>query len=298
MREHEVRAHLLRKAFTDIRAALAEHDIVAPSVDVLETRLLEHLGVSREEYERAVAWTPSKDYERHLLEASRPSLPSSREDELAALKLVIEFIAEQYAASGLKVPFDLKRAIAPACPAKRHKKRTALTALYLSLALGVLVVVISGTTVTWHRAQETACPQIPVPPDTVRGKATASEVNRAGVSTTGPSPHVQPAANRAGVSCGERIGVRPDSSEKKQKGEGMNTHQPATHRPRVRRRSQSTPVGHAVGSAVSPARDEGEEGGLRDERRAVNGIKASKRPRAGPLVPLGRDGKFPAWDLL
>jgi hypothetical protein len=265
---------------------------------VLETRRLEHLGVSREEYERAVAWTPSKDYERHLLEASRPSLPSSREDELAALKLVIEFIAEQYAASGLKMPFDLKRAIAPACPAKRHKKRTALTALYLSHALGVLVVVISGTTVTWHRAQETACPKIPVPPDTIRGKATASEVNRAGVSTTGPSPHVQPAANRAGVSCGERIGVRPDSSEKKQKGEGMK-HASTGYPPSsgataftVDARRSRRRLGGVPGSRRR------RRGGLRDERRAVNGIKASKRPRAGPLVPLGRDGKFPAWDLL
>jgi Collagen triple helix repeat (20 copies) len=53
----------------------------------------------------------------------------------------------------------------------------------------------------------------------------------------------------------------------------------------------STPLGHAVASAV-PAF--AKKSGYATNAGALNGIKASRRPRAGQLVPLGRDGKFPA----
>ncbi len=56
----------------------------------------------------------------------------------------------------------------------------------------------------------------------------------------------------------------------------------------------STPVGHAVGSAVSPLATHAKTADYATNAGAVNGVKASKRPRAGQLVPLGKDGKFPA----
>jgi Collagen triple helix repeat (20 copies) len=53
----------------------------------------------------------------------------------------------------------------------------------------------------------------------------------------------------------------------------------------------STPVGHALSSAVSaPAK----RAAYAANAGAVNGIKASKLPRPGRLLPLGKDGKFPA----
>jgi hypothetical protein len=55
----------------------------------------------------------------------------------------------------------------------------------------------------------------------------------------------------------------------------------------------STPVGHAVGSAV-PFATHAKTADRASNAGAVNGIKASKSPRAGWLVPLGKDGKFPA----
>jgi Collagen triple helix repeat (20 copies) len=55
----------------------------------------------------------------------------------------------------------------------------------------------------------------------------------------------------------------------------------------------STPVGHAVGSAV-PFATHAKTADRASNAGAVNGIKASKTPRAGWLVPLGKDGKFPA----
>jgi Collagen triple helix repeat (20 copies) len=52
----------------------------------------------------------------------------------------------------------------------------------------------------------------------------------------------------------------------------------------------STPVGHALSSAVSSAK----RAAYAKNAGAVNGIKASKQPKPGRLVPLGPDGKFPA----
>jgi len=56
----------------------------------------------------------------------------------------------------------------------------------------------------------------------------------------------------------------------------------------------STPVGHAVGSAVSPLAKHAKKADYATNAGAVNGVKASKRPLPGQLVPLGKDGKFPA----
>jgi Collagen triple helix repeat (20 copies) len=56
----------------------------------------------------------------------------------------------------------------------------------------------------------------------------------------------------------------------------------------------STGVGHAVGSAVSPFAAHAKKADYATNAGAVNGIKASKAPHAGQLVPLGKDGKFPA----
>jgi len=55
----------------------------------------------------------------------------------------------------------------------------------------------------------------------------------------------------------------------------------------------STPVGHAVGS-VSPFAAHAKKADYATNAGAVNGIKASRQPRAGSLLPLGKDGKFPA----
>ncbi len=56
----------------------------------------------------------------------------------------------------------------------------------------------------------------------------------------------------------------------------------------------STPVGHAVGSAVTPFAKHAKRADYATNAGAVNGIRASKLPRAGQLLPLGKDGKFPA----
>ena len=56
----------------------------------------------------------------------------------------------------------------------------------------------------------------------------------------------------------------------------------------------STSVGHAVDSAVSPFATHSKTADYARNAGAVSGIKASKRPRAGRLVPLGKNGKFPA----
>ena len=53
----------------------------------------------------------------------------------------------------------------------------------------------------------------------------------------------------------------------------------------------STPVGHAVGSTISPF---AKRAGFAVNAGSVNGIKASRRPEPGKLLPLGKDGKFPA----
>ena len=56
----------------------------------------------------------------------------------------------------------------------------------------------------------------------------------------------------------------------------------------------STPVGHAVSSTVPPFATHAKTADRAANAGAVNGIKASKLPRAGQLLPLGKDGKFPA----
>ena len=56
----------------------------------------------------------------------------------------------------------------------------------------------------------------------------------------------------------------------------------------------STPLGQAVVSAVPPFAKHAKTAGYAKNAGAVNGLKASKRPRAGWLVALGKDGKFPA----
>lgn len=56
----------------------------------------------------------------------------------------------------------------------------------------------------------------------------------------------------------------------------------------------STPVGHAVSSAVSPFATHAKRADYATNAGAINGIKASKQPRPGLLLPLGKDGKFPA----
>src|SRR5262249_20531583 len=56
----------------------------------------------------------------------------------------------------------------------------------------------------------------------------------------------------------------------------------------------STPVGHAVTTAVSPFATHAKKADFATNAGAVNGIKASKTPRAGFLVPLGKNGMFPA----
>jgi hypothetical protein len=56
----------------------------------------------------------------------------------------------------------------------------------------------------------------------------------------------------------------------------------------------STPVGHAVGSTVTPFATHTKQADYATNAGAVNGIKASKRPRAGLLLPLATNGKFPA----
>jgi hypothetical protein len=55
----------------------------------------------------------------------------------------------------------------------------------------------------------------------------------------------------------------------------------------------STPLGHAVTSAVPFAKRAG-FANRAGNAAAVNGIKAARSPRPGLLVPLGTDGKLPA----
>jgi Collagen triple helix repeat (20 copies) len=56
----------------------------------------------------------------------------------------------------------------------------------------------------------------------------------------------------------------------------------------------STPAGHAVASAVPAFAKKAGYASKAGNAATLNGIKASKQPRAGQLVPLGKDGKFPA----
>lgn len=56
----------------------------------------------------------------------------------------------------------------------------------------------------------------------------------------------------------------------------------------------STPLGHAVSSAVPPFAKHAKTADYAKNAGAVNSLKASKRPRVGWLVALGKDGKFPA----
>jgi hypothetical protein len=56
----------------------------------------------------------------------------------------------------------------------------------------------------------------------------------------------------------------------------------------------STPLGHAVVSAVPPFATHAKTADYAKNAGAVNGLKASTRPRVGWLVPLGKGGKFPA----
>ena len=56
----------------------------------------------------------------------------------------------------------------------------------------------------------------------------------------------------------------------------------------------ATPVGRAVVSAVPPFATHAKTADYAKNAGAVNGIKASTRPRTGWLLPLGAGGKFPA----
>jgi hypothetical protein len=56
----------------------------------------------------------------------------------------------------------------------------------------------------------------------------------------------------------------------------------------------STPVGHAVGHVVPPFATHAKTADRAMNAGAVNGIKASAKPRPGFLLPLGQDGRFPA----
>jgi hypothetical protein len=56
----------------------------------------------------------------------------------------------------------------------------------------------------------------------------------------------------------------------------------------------STPLGHAVVSAVPPFAKKAGYAKTAGNALAVSGIKAAKAPTPGFLVPLGADGKFPA----
>ena len=52
-----------------------------------------------------------------------------------------------------------------------------------------------------------------------------------------------------------------------------------------------TPAGHALGSVVAPF---AKRAGYATNAGAVGGVKVSARPVPGRLLPLGRNGKFPA----
>ncbi|MBI4171584.1 MAG: hypothetical protein HY511_02370 [Actinobacteria bacterium] len=56
----------------------------------------------------------------------------------------------------------------------------------------------------------------------------------------------------------------------------------------------STPLGGAADSVVAAVPPFATKAGYATNAGAVNGIKASRTAKAGHLVPLGADGKFPA----
>lgn len=56
----------------------------------------------------------------------------------------------------------------------------------------------------------------------------------------------------------------------------------------------ATPIGNAVVSAVPPFATHAKTADYSKNAGAVNGIKASTRPRTGWLLALGKGGKFPA----
>ena len=56
----------------------------------------------------------------------------------------------------------------------------------------------------------------------------------------------------------------------------------------------STPVGHAVGSQVPLFAKKAGYANRAGNAATLNGLKASKLPRPGLLLPLAADGKFPA----
>jgi hypothetical protein len=55
-----------------------------------------------------------------------------------------------------------------------------------------------------------------------------------------------------------------------------------------------TPLGHALSTAIPPLAGHAKTADFATNAGAVNGLKASKRPRVGWLLPLGKGGKFPA----
>jgi len=55
----------------------------------------------------------------------------------------------------------------------------------------------------------------------------------------------------------------------------------------------STPAGHALGSVVPPLATHAKTADYATRAGTVGGIKALRTPRAGYLVPLGTNGKFP-----
>lgn len=55
-----------------------------------------------------------------------------------------------------------------------------------------------------------------------------------------------------------------------------------------------TPLGHAAGSVASKVVPYANRSGYATNAGAVTGIKASRRPTAGKLVPLGANGRLPA----
>ena len=56
----------------------------------------------------------------------------------------------------------------------------------------------------------------------------------------------------------------------------------------------STPVGHAVGSKVPFFAKTAGYANRAGSAASLRGVKLSKQPRPGTLLPLGADGRFPA----
>jgi hypothetical protein len=56
----------------------------------------------------------------------------------------------------------------------------------------------------------------------------------------------------------------------------------------------STPLGEAARQKIPPLAKHAKTAGFATNAGAVNGLKASRLPRPGRLVPLGADGKFAA----